>query len=99
MNIFSRRHPTLPMHGKYSTALERFILSLNQHIKIVVYISWHFCVDILNEEPGSETASLLEVVRSSKKNTDHSMEYEDDFTDVEVSTAASVMTDGELKKV
>ena len=53
-----------------------------------------FPIDILNEEPGSETASLLDVDR--RKTPDQNMEYEDDFTDAEMS---SVMTEGDLKKV
>ncbi len=53
-----------------------------------------FRIDILNEEPGSETASLLDVDR--RKTPDQNMEYEDDFTDAEMS---SVMTEGDLKKV
>ncbi|XP_028411019.1 centrosome-associated protein 350-like isoform X2 [Dendronephthya gigantea] len=63
MNIFSRRHPTLPID------------------------------DILNDEPGSETASLLEVDR--RKSPDQNIEYDDDFTDVDIS---SVTTEGDLKK-
>ena len=48
-------------------------------------------VDILNEEPGSETASLLEVEK--RRSPDQNMEYEDDFTDVEMSS------EGDLGKV
>ena len=55
-------------------------------------LTLHFHVDILNEEPGSETASLLEVNRG--KDSGQNMDYEEDFTD-----ASSVVTEDDLKKV
>lgn len=57
-----------------------------------MHVLFNSRVDILNEEPGSETASLLDVNRG--KSSDHNMEYEEDFTD-----ASSVMTEEDLKKV
>lgn len=51
-------------------------------------------LEILNEQPGSETASLLDV----EVKTDPKEEYEDDFTDEDISTTSAI-TEGDLRKV
>lgn len=54
-------------------------------------------LDILDEQPGSETISLLQAEGMSRTSAPK-MEYEDDFTGEDISTA-SVLTEGDLKKV
>ena len=53
-------------------------------------------LEILDDQPGSETASLLEVGGESGKSD--KIEYEDDFTDEDLATS-SVLTEGDLDKV
>ena len=53
-------------------------------------------LEILDDQPGSETASLLEVDGECGKSD--KMDYEDDFTDEDIATS-SVLTEGDFEKV